>query len=109
MPEFRTEVAGLQAELCESIRRRPNDVTRTVQEIDKIRVVVYTVKDKVVLFSTLSVGHKVSGAAAASVAKGGRYPRGKLSDVNPVAPVQGCIVDCLRANYLPYGRVLRLQ
>src|ERR1700756_5518109 len=109
MAEFRTEVAGLQIELGKSIRGRPHDLTRAVQKVDKVRIVVNAVKDEVVLFRPLPVGHKISGAAAASVAKRGCYTSRQLRDINPVASVQWRIVDFLRADDLPDSRVLRLQ
>ena len=68
--EFRAVVTGLQIEFGKRVRRRTHDEAGAVEEVDQVGIVVYSVKDEVVLFRSLAVGHKVAGAASARVPEG---------------------------------------
>src|ERR1700759_1228467 len=109
MAELRAEVTGLQTELGESIRGRPDDVARTVQEVHQIRIIVHAVENEIVLLGALTIGDKVSGTRATSILKRRRDAGRQLRDINPVPSIQWCIVDLLGADHLTDSGILGLQ
>ena len=58
--ELRAVGSGLDLELSESVRWRPDDVAGAVEEVDDVGVVVDAVEDEVVLLGALAVGVEVA-------------------------------------------------
>lgn len=107
--ELGTETARLHRELGQGVRRGANDIALTVEEVDKVGVIVHAVENEIVLLCSLPIRHKITAAAASGMAEWRRNSGSQLRDIDEVAPVQGRVVDRLGANYLLYGSVSGLQ
>jgi len=110
--KFRTEVARLETEFRERVRRRPHDEARAVQEVDKICVVVDAIENEIVLFRSLAVCDEIAGPAAARptrICRSGHRSCRELSDIDPVAPIERRVVDRFRIDRLADRAGFRLQ
>src|ERR1700721_1809214 len=109
-PQLRAVIAALDLELRQSIRRRPNRVSSSIQEILHVRVIVHTIEYKVVLRDTVTVRRKVARASSLPKALVRRcHAGGQLRDENIILPIQWSVIDGLRRKDLSRRGFLCLQ
>jgi hypothetical protein len=106
--ELRGVIGGLNFVLRERVGWRTDDKAGAIEKVGEIGVVVDAVKDKVVLFFTLTIGGEVTlGLAFGSI--GGNHTCCELSDEDPVPTGERGLVDDLCGKHLTYGGVFGLE